>query len=486
VPLLPKIDITSATLKRAKAEAVPGARQSEIGDARQAGLVIRIGARGARWQFRFEAGGNGRRIDLGGIDDWTVAEAREVAGKAAAMIRNKQGLPTEDWLLRQRIAYGKIDAPAIPTATTPTEFGQWTFAEARIDYLAEVKRTRRFDTWDDYSKVLAAPELEELADQKVGRITRHDLSRIVVEIHRSGRERAAEKLAGCLRTMWNHLEKDANIRKSGVELGSMLGLKAPERSLVERGNRSSDDIAPGRYVPSLLELGRIVAICRSGAMDPQIAAAVELLVMTVQRRRPIASAWKDDFEPIGDGRGLWHMPPAARKSGARRDPDRDHVVPLPASVWGLVERIRAVDEFAEWMFPAFRARRAGDKIAHMASSTLTHALLWMPMVEASPHGVRRAFSTHGEKLLGWTRLASKQILDHAEGEAAGDVTAASYALHDGTHQKWPTMVRWVDAVEDHVGRVIAADQRLLDADWLRAQIAKLRYERPRTEANTAA
>jgi integrase len=482
---LSKIDITSTTVKRAKADAVPGAKQSEISDARQAGLVIRIGARGARWQFRFEAGGKGKRIDLGSIDDWTIAEAREVAGKAAAMVRNKQGLPTEEWLLRQRIAYGKIDAPAIPTATTPTEFGQWTFAEAKADYLAEVKRIRRLDTWDDYAKVLAAPELDELADQKVGRITRHDLSRIVVEIHRSGRQRAAEKLAGCLRTMWSHLERDAYIRKSGVEFGSMLGLRAPERSLVERGNRSSGGIAPGRYVPSLLELGRIVAICRSGAMPPQIAAAIELLVMTVQRRRPIASAWKADFEPIGEGRGLWHMPPAARKSGARRDPDRDHVVPLPGSVWSLVERIRATDELGDWMFPAFRARRTGSQVTHMAPSTVTHALLWMPGTEASPHDIRRAFSTHGEKALGWTRLASKQILDHGEGEAAGDVTAASYALHDGAHQKWPTMVRWVDAVEDHVGRAIAADQRLLDADWLRAQIVKLRYERPGSEAQTA-
>lgn len=479
---MPRVDITAVTIRKAKADAVPGARQSEISDTRQAGLIIRVGARGARWQFRYETGGNGKRLDLGSIDEWSVAEAREVAGKAAAMIRNKIGLPTEEWLLRQRIAYGKVDTPAIPTSTTPTEFRQWTFAEAREDYLAEVKRIRRQDTWDDYSKVLSAPELDEFADKKVSRITRQDLSRIVGAIHQSGRERAAEKLAGCLRTLWAYLDKDANIRRSGVELGTMLGLRAPERSLIERGDHRSGAVAPGKYVPSLLEIGSIVAICRSGAMDPKIAAAVELLVMTVQRRRPIASAWKEDFEPIGDGRGLWHMPPAARKSGARRDPDRDHVVPLPASVWALVERIKSVDEFSDWLFPAFRARRAGSNVAHMAPSTLTHALLWMPDVEASPHDVRRAFSTHGEKLLGWTRLASKQILDHAEGEAAGDVTAASYALHNGTHQKWPTMMKWIEAVEDHVSQAIADDPRLTDADWLKKETAKLRYERPTAEA----
>lgn len=472
---MPKVDLTAATVKRAKAESVPGAQQSDISDARQAGLLIRIGARGARWQFRFEAGGSGKRVDLGSIDDWTIPEAREIAGKASMMIRNKLGLPTEEWLLRQRIEYGKIARAAVPVATTPTEFSQWTFAEARADYLAEVKRIRRPDTWDDYNKVLAAPELEELAERKVARITRHELSGIIVTMHRSGRERAAEKLAGCLRTMWSHLEKDANIKKSGVELGSMLGLKAPERSLVERGDRKSGATAPGKYVPSFLEIGRIVAICRSGAIDPQIAGAVELLLMTVQRRRPVASAWKDDFEAIGEGRGLWHMPPASRKSGARRNPDEDHVVPLPASVWSLVEQIKASSEISDWMFPAFRARRAGDEVTHMSSSTLTHALLWMPGIEASPHDVRRAFSTHGEKILGWTRLATKQILDHSEGEAAGDVTAASYALHDGTHQKWPTMLKWISAVEEHTAKAIAADPRLSDAVWIKQQIDKARY-----------
>ena len=73
---MPSVEITSTTLKKAKADARPGGERYEISDARQRGLHVRVGATGARWQLRWNRLGKGTRLDIGSIDDWSIVEAR--------------------------------------------------------------------------------------------------------------------------------------------------------------------------------------------------------------------------------------------------------------------------------------------------------------------------------------------------------------------------------------------------------------------------
>ncbi len=144
----------------------------------------------------------------------------------------------------------------------------WVWEDARDAYLAEVKRTRRPDTWNDYRAMLHVKELAPLAGVKVRRMAREDLAVIVAEIHTSGRERHAEHLASVLRPMWNYLCRDDIRRKSGLgEKQTMAGLRAPERSAGVKPRANGK--VPGTYIASASasEVGFLVASARAGAIE---------------------------------------------------------------------------------------------------------------------------------------------------------------------------------------------------------------------------
>lgn len=272
--------------------------------------------------------------------------------------------------------------------------------------------------------------------------------------------------------MWTWLAGDNQLGESGITAGEMIALRAPPRTLDELDDEDG-------YVPSMAELGRVVALARTQVLTPAISSAVELMVFTAQRRLTVVSARRQDFEPITGG-ALWRIPSAfmkARRTGRKRR--SVHVVPLPTTVWGVVRRAMAdsIDPESEWLFPQFRPRRAGGFVGHMSASTLTRALLLMPGIAASPHDLRRGFATHGERRLGWARFHTKSILDHGEGDEGSDVTGLHYALHDGTHHKWGTMEKWAKAVEAEVAPALAADARLGDLLWLKQQVDDRRYQR---------
>ena len=245
--------------------------------------------------------------------------------------------------------------------------------------------------------------------------------------------------------MWSWLAQPGNRADSGVQPGVMAGLKAPEKT--KRKSKRTVEY------PTLEDLPRIVAIARSGAMDELTSCAIELTAFTLQRRRAIVSAARDDFRPIGDGReGLWYVYADSRK----RSDGEAHVIPLPAPAWACVQRAIAAGAPYQsgYLFPMQRVQRRGmDEIGHMHPSTLTHAFGYLPGCQSSPHDVRSIFGTYGEAVLGIARPMTKLILDHSEGGTRSDVTGRHYSMHDGTHAKWPIMRAWAAALEKAIESV---------------------------------
>src|SRR5690606_4310850 len=141
---------------------------------------------------------------------------------------------------------------------------------------------------------------------------------------------------------------------------------------------------------SLAEVGRIIAIARSGAVHPIVGAAIELACWTAQRRRSIAEAAVEDFEFISDEiGGLWHIPPTAMKAG--RVKKRPHVIPLPPAAWSVLNRVFALPQKVNggpWLFPQFRAKSKGMDKMHVNPSSITYSLGWMSCVESSLHVLR--------------------------------------------------------------------------------------------------
>ena len=127
-------------------------------------------------------------------------------------------------------------------------------------------------------------------------------------------------------------------------------------------------------------------------------------------------------------------------------------------------------ERSEWMFPKFRARRAGgDLDGHMAEDTLTHAVSAMPGCRATPHDVRRAFATHLQEDLGIASSRVGMVLDHAQSDLLHvtdeSATTRRYTREQMLGLKAPTIDAWVEAL-----RVAKISIELPDSETLKAML----------------
>ncbi|MCP3385985.1 hypothetical protein NLM31_36935 [Bradyrhizobium sp. CCGUVB4N] len=97
----------------------------------------------------------------------------------------------------------------------------------------------------------------------------------------------------------------------------------------------------------------------------------------------------------------------------------------------------------------------------------------------SPHAWRRGFGTHGKREFGLSFDECKLILDHSEGAPPGDVTAGNYALDPMLQKKKQIMALWTNWLELQVQAAISADPHLLNAEVLRDEIYRARYDEER-------
>lgn len=461
-------NLTQSLIDKALRDAKRVSKRIELSDGAVRGLVLRVGAGGANWSWRYTLDGKFDRIGFGDLDEWPLEDARDVVRAAKRFAKANRAAPAQAWWDDQRRAMGKV-AAADAQVEQP---GRMTFAEGREAYLVEVARTRRPDTLRASRSLLSHPLLVALEQRAVADLTRRDLAVLVAEAHSGGTEGRAEHLAGALRTMWAFLQADERVERSGVEPGAMTGLRAPERSRPHEGQPSIK-----LNVPSLDQVGRILAIARSGALRETHGLAIELLVITVQRRRPIALARLSEFTPLPQHGGLWRIPAPHRKTAERRRDHTDHVVPIPKVTWKRLARQieHSVAAGSDLLFPAARVRRrtsneSTEQVGSIAPDTLTHKLRHLPKVSATPHDLSRAFGTHGEFALGNSREATRSILDHNEGHETHDVTRESYAMHDGTHLKWEVINKWSEAVERSCRQALTTQADLKDVEALARQI----------------
>lgn len=466
---------------------MPGMKKPrDVVDRGCVGLALRLRPRGATWSFKMVRGGEERRIKLGTPAMLSLAQARTMAAAARRDVENRVAVFDGDaWLHKEFIALGLAEPTPPPPERHPDkvaaferaleDMNYWYWDEARTAYLAEVKRTKRPDTWNDYRAMLHVKELAPLGGRKVRRIVRSELSVIVAEIHESGRERHAEHLASVLRPMWNYLCQDHVRPRSGLdEKQTMAGLRAPERSAGVKP-RANGKI-PGTYIATGAEVGFLVAASRAGAIEGGLAVAMELLVMTGQRRRPISSALVEDFVPWVEtpGWGVWSMGPAHRKTADRREDRHRHCVPLPPALWRRVqaqmERAKAAK--SPYLFPQYKAARKGGKVdGHMNAANINHRLFDMDL-RASPHDIRRCLTNICQTKLRIARSDVKLVTDHNEGIRSDDVLEGHYTDDDRLDLKAPLMERYVAWVDGQ-----AAAAALPPLSELRAEIARRRRER---------
>lgn len=460
---MPVLDINARTVAKAVADAKPGAKQSEISDSRARGLKLRIGAQGASWQYRYERLGKGVRFDLGSVHDWSIAEARELASDAAAH-RRMGGMIDAVWLEAQLVKRGRKAEVLVPVQS-------WDWATARDLYLADVERGNKRKTFVDYrNRLKNPPELTRFLGRQVATVTLDEAARAVADIHARGVESQAEHVAANISAFFTWLAKPGRRDLTGVEKGRMADLEAPPRTLVSRA------AVKKKYAPPLHEVGRIMAIARSGALEEQIGLAMQLLCYTVQRVTFIVHAEAEAMQYAADNStGVWIMDPFNRKTALRRDDTTNHVVPLPPAAWRVVERSMEIVGDGKFLFPGMHPNREGVIPPTMSESAVQHNLSYLPGIAATPHDLRRSFSHYGQDKFRWKKEGTALILDHNEGHSSDDTTVRNY-LHDGSGEKWEIMRKWCGWVDEATEEAIQFDKRLLDVEWLRATIIRNRAE----------
>lgn len=475
-------------------ECRPAMKPRDVIDSWCPGLILRLKPRGAHWGLKFERSDKTLRLKIGVPGILDLEQARTIAGAARKALHSPHVEFNEDWLRERYVELGLAHArpqrdPVLVAAFEADihHLMDWRWEEARESYLEEVKRIRRHDTWNDYRVMLGQPELAVLAGRQVRGITRQELAVIVQKIHKSGRERHAEHLASVLRPMWNFLADDFHKHLSGVG-GTMAGLKAPERSsgIKPRANGK----VPGQFIAPAAEIGFLVAASRAGAIDRSLATAMELMVVTSQRRRPISSALCEDFVPYVEepGWGVWSMGPAHRKTADRRNDNHRHCVPLPPALWervqAQIERARSVG--SPYLFPQHRPRKAGNKAdGHMSAAAINHRLIDLDL-RSSPHDIRRAFSNTCQKKYRISRPDTKLVMDHNEGIRSDDVLEGHYTADDRLDLKKPVVATWFDHVEGLVAATTLPDLATLKADITRRRRENEAAGKAKTAAAAAA
>jgi hypothetical protein len=128
-------------------------------------------------------------------------------------------------------------------------------------------------------------------------------------------------------------------------------------------------------------------------------------------------------------------------------------------------------------FPARRPRGALEGIAtgHADVGLLNDYLSAMPGVDFSPQFVRYAFSTYGERDLGFRKSEAKVILDHMEETEPDDVTGKFYSSDPAIRRKREMMTLWAGWLGEWYAKAIAADPMLSDREALIEAIYRERY-----------
>lgn len=483
-----RIEIRQSTIDKARRDAAAGGRR-EIADIACRGLVLRVQPSGCVWQARIQHRGKPYRITIGSIDIWSLAHAREVVRSVRWHVTSDHGVPDAYWVKvqhdrllwieRQAERKGKDDPddpqPARSVVRAREErLTTWTYRQAREawgTYLEAEAAAGNLvpETVRNYTTVVGCPAMRTLDDIRVARISDVDVDRIVQALVKDGKRSTAKDVVRVCKRMWKWLHRPANRAASGVTRGALDDIEAPDLGNVKKRQR----------YPELARLGGVVAVARSGALDPVVSAAIELLAWTAQRRLTVARAHVDEFvDWTGHaGWGLWRV---GHRKSHKDDGTVPHTIPLPPAAWirvrGHLAWLAAHAPSSEWVFPARRGGRSDEPAngRHLDPGTLTKALPTLPGAGMTPHDVRRTFPTslanagHHLTFVGY-------VMDHM---SLGSVTTRDengttrrYTEAEMLGFKGPVMETWEGLLEPAARAAI-----LPPLPELKAQIVRLRNE----------
>jgi integrase len=370
---------------------LPGKSEGIFWDDDLPGFGIRIRAGGSRtWVYQYKIGGQHRRITLGSSGAVSPARAREIAGEHHAKVRLGRDPSTEKTEGRARAAE--------------------TMAAVLQNYLTFKRRKLRPRSYIEIERHLLQ-NARPLHSFHLAKINRRDIA---------GRISAfAAETSG---TSANHMRAALSaffawaIGEGLIDSNPVMGTNRWEDQ--SRDRVLSDD----ELLTIWLTLG-----------DDDYSVILKVLMLTGQRLNEIGGLrWS---EIVGDAIVL---PPSRCKN------NRQHIIPLPASVRALLDGRARNGEFVfgrgrpfvRW----FKAKAALDQRVKEAGSELQH---W------THHDLRRTMATRMAEELGIAPHVIEAVLNHISGHKAG--VAGVYNRATYTEEKKRALQRWASYIGEVVG-----------------------------------
>ena len=361
------------------------------------GLCLQIARNGSRsWVFRYRTGPRRRYCGLGSVVDVSLAQARELAAAARALLQS--GRDPIDEKQGRRAAVALTAAKAM------------TFSKAAAAYIDAHKAS-----WTAKTAGSTAAAIATYANPIIGAlpVSEVDTGLVVkiLELTWYTKSETASRLRGAI--------------ENTLDWAAARGHRAGENPARWRGHLESllpkkAKVAPIQHLPALdyREVGAFMARLRE--LPSVDARALELTILTAARSGEALDAQWSEVDLTAK---VWTIP--AQRTKARRE----HRVPLSDAVVALLGKLPAPH-----IGPLFPGRKAGASI----NRTRLLGVLRQLNPDVTVHGFRSVFRDWAGDHTSFQRETIEAALAHV----VGDRTEAAYRRGDALEKRRKLMEQW--------------------------------------------
>lgn len=379
------------------------------------GLTFTLSANGAAsWTLRYRLGGRLRELTLGRYPDISLKEARRRAAEQRAKIA--AGIDVAAEKRRARIALAAVS----------------TVKELAEDYMVRVAPGLSDATQRETRRYLDKDILPRIGHLKLTEATPTEVVYVIEQIAKRSAT-VARRAFEILSVIFAH-----GVAKHVAPQNPCASLKPAAIIGVTRPRRARIMLKPDELRATLAALPRL-------GVENTLAVKI-LLATCVRKGELIRARWPHlDLE-----RGLWTIPEEHIKSRTSRSQKRDEaarnfVIPLPPTVVGWFQALRAMAGESAYVLPA-RVHRHGREDRPINSYTLNAALdrLNIDVRRFTPHDLRstaRSYLTSRD--VGVDVIVAERCLNHSLGGLV-----AVYDQHDYMEERREALERWATFIEN--------------------------------------
>jgi integrase len=391
----------------------------EVFDTEEKGLFLRVSPGGTKsWGLRYRAAsGAHRRLKLGRAPDVKPEQARSLATAARAEIA--KGVDPS----AVRKAHRR-DLTQAATVGTVAEIGERYFSAGgrRTRGVRKVKRESTLSFERDHFDRHIVPSL---GDEPIRDLTRGRVQRFIDSVAFGAKPSvsAARQSRAALSAICSFAVDQGVIDENPVRSVVAPGFEPRERFLTESEVK--------RLWLSILGAGE----SRELFVSRPVAIAVQLALVTLQRRAEIAGAKKSEIDIEN---GLWTIPRERTKNG------RTHVVPLSPMARSLIAEAGVLSPDSEYLFPSPRSARADKPIEAPAMSHAFRRICASAGLRGVRlHDLRRTGASNmtAERLM-VPRFIVSRVLNHTSDAGGAAAITAVYDRNDYLAEKRQALDAW--------------------------------------------